>query len=255
MIAAAVCDIGQLRQTNQDYVFASDAPVGPLPNLLIVADGMGGHNAGEMASSITVETILKEVRQETEVPDDPGAFLARLAQDANYEVFKASTENEAWRGMGTTLVAATVVDGWLYAVNVGDSRLYRILKNEVGQTQLIQVTEDHSYVWGLVKAGILTKDEAHVHEKKNLITRAIGQEPDVEVDIFAENMEDTAQLLLCSDGLTDMLDDAEIQRIVSFPGFTPEEIAENLTKHANDNGGKDNISVIIADLRGERQTC
>ncbi len=251
MKAAAVCDIGKLRKNNQDCVFVSDTPVGPLPNLMIVADGMGGHNAGEEASWITVDTITRLVRRQELLPEDPGLWLARCAEDANRAVLQAATDNPDWQGMGTTLVMATVIDKWLYCINVGDSRLYRIDRAETGELLLRQVSEDHSYVGDLVRAGILTKEQAHVHEKKNLITRAIGQDQDVVADIFVEDISEASMLLLCSDGLTDMLDDAEIQRVISFPGFSAEEIAENLKDRANDNGGKDNISIIIADLRGE----
>ena len=255
MKAAAVCDIGRLRKTNQDCVFVSDTAVGPLPNLLLVADGMGGHKAGEQASAITVETMLQEIKDRESLPEDPGRFLADCAEEANRCVYDAAMANPEWRGMGTTLVAASVIDGWMYAVNIGDSRLYMFKKEQEGTGELIQISEDHSYVWDLVRAGLITKQEAHVHEKKNLITRAIGQDAEVSADIFVENMEGVSFLLLCSDGLSDMLDDAEIQRILSFPGFEADEICENLKNKANDNGGKDNISVIIADLRGENKTC
>ena len=251
MKTAVVCDTGRVRSNNQDRAFASGEPVGPLPDLLIVADGMGGHNAGEKASELTVETMLAEIKERTNCPDDIGLWFDTLAQDANRAVFEASIENQAWAGMGTTLVAACVKDGWIYGINIGDSRMYVIRTDADGTWQLEQISEDHSYVGDLVRAGILTKEEARHHEKKNLITRAVGQEPEVQADIIMERTEGVQLILLCSDGLTDMLDDEEILRILKLPGFNVQEMAENLTKRANDCGGYDNISVVMADLRGD----
>ncbi|MCR5005817.1 MAG: Stp1/IreP family PP2C-type Ser/Thr phosphatase [Clostridiales bacterium] len=255
MKTGVLCDTGRVRSSNQDRVFASCEPVGPLPDLMIVADGMGGHNAGEKASELTVETMLSEIREQVQCPDDVGLWLNTLAQDANRAVFEASIENPAWAGMGTTLVAASVIDGWIYGINIGDSRMYVVRADADGTWQLEQISEDHSYVGDLVRAGILTKEEARHHEKKNLITRAVGQEPEVQADIIIERTEGVQLILLCSDGLTDMLDDAEILRVLKLPGFNVQEMAENLTKKANDCGGYDNISVVMADLRGDEVQC
>ena len=255
MKTAAVCDAGRVRSSNQDRTFASSGPIGPLPNLLIVADGMGGHNAGEKASELAVETVLAEIRERETCPEDIGEWLADLALDANFAVFEASLENQAWAGMGTTLVMACVIDGWIWGINVGDSRMYVIRKDEEGTLQLEQISEDHSYVGDLVRAGVLTKEGARHHYKKNLITRAIGQEPDIQVDIIGMRTDDVQLILLCSDGLTDMIEDEEILRVLKLPGFNVEEMAENLMKKANDNGGYDNISVVMADLRGDEEQC
>ena len=255
MKTAAVCDTGKVRSSNQDRVFTSDVPIGPLPDLMIVADGMGGHNAGEKASEIAVEAMLAEIRGRAECPEDVGSWLADCAQEANRAVFTASIDNPAWAGMGTTLVAACVIDGWICGINIGDSRMYVIREDGAGGEQLEQISEDHSYVGELVRAGVLTKEEARHHHKKNLITRAVGQEPEVQADIIMERTEGVELILLCSDGLTDMLDDNEILRVLKLPGFDAEEMAENLVKKANDNGGHDNISVVIADLRGDEKQC
>ena len=256
MKAAARCDTGMLREINQDRIFVSDTQVGILPNLLVVADGMGGHKAGDKASQLTVDTLLEEINSKEKEPDDIGRFLAECAEEANRVVYEASISNPDWAGMGTTLVAATVIGNRLYCINIGDSRLYMLKEDANGEKQLIQLTEDHSYVWGLMRSGIITEEEAQHHEKKNLITRAIGQEYEVEVDIYTEDMTGVRFLLLCSDGLSDMIDKPEIMRILSLPGLGPDEIAESMKNAANNNGGRDNISVIIADLREEStQTC
>ena len=251
MKAAARCDTGLVREINQDRVFVSETRVGFLPNLLIVADGMGGHRAGDKASQITVDTVLEEIQSMEKEPDDIGTFLASCAEEANRRVFEASMSNYDWQGMGTTLVAATVIGKRLYCINVGDSRLYLLREDEIGERRLEQLTEDHSYVWGLMRSGLITEEEAFRHEKKNLITRAIGQEEDVAVDIYCEDISDVRFILMCSDGLSDMIDKKEIMRILSLPGLGPDEIAESMKNAANNSGGKDNISVIVADPREE----
>ncbi len=232
----ALTDVGMKRQINQDYVFASAEPVGNLPNLFIVADGMGGHKAGDYASAYTVKAIEREV----EVCEDksPIKILREAITVANSEIYeKASTEPD-FAGMGTTVVAATVADDNLYVANVGDSRLYLIDKG------ITQVTKDHSLVAELVRKGSLDESQAKGHPDKNIITRAIGAAPKVDIDFFEVELNPGDIILMCTDGLTNMVDDDEILRIVRT-GVDVPDITDNLIKLANHNGGKDNIGVVI----------
>ena len=230
-------DIGVVRTMNQDYLFYSTEPVGVLPNLFIVADGMGGHKAGDYASRLAVENFVKYVREaKTDVPirivDDAVRYVNRL-------VLKEASENEDYAGMGTTFVAAFIKDDILFVANIGDSRLYLI------DDELTQVTEDHSFVGAMLRAGEITKEEAAHHPDKNIITRAIGAAKEPKVDFFEVDLEKGDRILLCSDGLTNMVSDEVIQDI--FASCYLGDIADELIEEAKKNGGTDNISVIVID--------
>ncbi len=238
----SMTDIGRRRKLNQDTVYSCEHPLGNLNNLFIVADGMGGHKAGDYASAYTVKAIEREV----EVCEDksPIKILREAITVANMEIYeKASTEPD-FAGMGTTVVAATVSDDVLYVANVGDSRLYLIDKG------ITQVTKDHSLVAELVRKGSLDETQAKLHPDKNIITRAIGAAPSVEIDFFEVELSEGDIILMCTDGLTNMVDDDEILRIVRC-GVDVPEMAENLIKMANHNGGKDNIGVVIIESSKE----
>ena len=238
----SMTDIGRRRKLNQDTVYSCEHPLGNLNNLFIVADGMGGHKAGDYASAYTVKAIEREV----EVCEDksPIKILREAITVANMEIYeKASTEPD-FAGMGTTVVAATIIDDTLYVANVGDSRLYLIDKG------ITQVTKDHSLVAELVRKGSLDESQAKLHPDKNIITRAIGAAPSVEIDFFEVELSAGDIILMCTDGLTNMVDDDEILRIVRC-GVDVPEIAENLIKMANNNGGKDNIGVVIIESSKE----
>ena len=238
----SMTDIGRRRKLNQDTVYSCEHPLGNLNNLFIVADGMGGHKAGDYASAYTVKAIEREV----EVCEDksPIKILREAITVANMEIYeKASTEPD-FAGMGTTVVAATIIDDTLYVANVGDSRLYLIDKG------ITQVTKDHSLVAELVRKGSLDESQAKLHPDKNIITRAIGAAPSVEIDFFEVELSAGDIILMCTDGLTNMVDDDEILRIVRC-GVDVPEIAENLIKMANHNGGKDNIGVVIIESSKE----
>lgn len=238
MKTCSITDIGRIRKLNQDYVFASKQAVGNLPNLFIVADGMGGHNAGDYASRYAVETITEEIRQSIE--QNPGKLLEKAIQTANHRILQKSEENEALRGMGTTIVAAACLAGrYLEVANVGDSRLY-VINND----GIRQITRDHSLVEEMVRMGGINREAARVHPDKNIITRAVGVKSFVEIDFFRVELEKGDTVLLCSDGLTNMLEDEEIHRIVGS-WESVEEKAGELVRAANDNGGRDNIAVII----------
>lgn len=234
----SVTDIGKKRKLNQDYVYVSETPIGNLPNLFIVADGMGGHNAGDYASKCTVETITREVRGCFE--KNPIRILGKAIRIANDQIRRKAEEDKSLLGMGTTVVAATCLGHYLQVANVGDSRLYII------GSEIRQITTDHSLVEEMVRMGGIDRKAARNHPDKNIITRAIGALDTVEIDFFYEELKPGELVLLCSDGLTNMLEDEEIGAILKEP-VSIEEKAQRLIEAANDNGGKDNITVIIID--------
>ena len=221
-------------------MYASDEPVGNLPNVYIVADGMGGHNAGDFASKCTVETITREIRGCFE--KNAIRILSKAIMVANERIRQKAREDERLYGMGTTVVAATCIGKYLQVANVGDSRLYIINEEEVRQ-----VTRDHSLVEEMVRMGGIDRKAARNHPDKNIITRAIGARDTIEIDFFNEELQDGDIVLMCSDGLSNMLEDEEIGKILRKKGSL-EERAEKLIEAANNNGGKDNIAVIIIDM-------
>ena len=231
-------DIGRKREVNQDYVFVSDQPVGNIPNLLIVADGMGGHNAGDYASKFVVQVLKKELAKSRE--DGPRAMLKKAIASANHQLIAESKTDAKLEGMGTTLVAATVIEHTLYFANVGDSRLY-LLNDEIRQ-----LSKDHSLVQEMVRLGGLNAEEAKHHPDKNIITRAIGVKEDIEIDFFEYHLKKGDIILMCTDGLSNMVEDEEIFQIVRSSRDVVEAV-EQLIERANSNGGKDNIGVIVAE--------
>lgn len=232
----SMTDIGKKRKLNQDYVFTSEIPIGCLPNLFIVADGMGGHNAGDFASKYTVEIIVEEIGFSKET--SPVAVLEKAIKSANKHIREKSLENEEFNGMGTTLVAATIQNDTLCVANVGDSRLYVINK------EMRQITRDHSLVEEMIRRGGLAREQARSHPDKNIITRAIGAEDDLEIDFFQVKLEEGDFILMCSDGLTNMIEDEDIRMLLQGQRDIVEK-AEVLVNTANNNGGKDNIAVIV----------
>ncbi len=232
----SLTDIGKRRKVNQDYVYTSERPVGNLPNVFIVADGMGGHKAGDYASKCAVETMVQEIRDSFEV--NPEKILKRAIEVANERIIKLASENEDLSGMGTTVVAATCMGRFLRVANVGDSRLYVI-----GE-KITQITRDHSLVEEMVRMGGLDREDARTHRDKNIITRAIGAADSVDIDFFNVELRQDEVVLMCSDGLTNMLEDEEIRMILNGQRDIVEK-AEELVKAANNNGGKDNISVVL----------
>ena len=219
-------------------LFRSELPVGNLPNFFIVADGMGGHNAGEFASRYTVEIMVKQA--EASARTHPADVMEEAIKKANEGLLLKAAEDPAMWGMGTTVVAAVIVQGRLYAANVGDSRLYIV--NE----EIFQVTRDHSYVEEMVRRGQLGKEAARRHPDKNIITRAVGAVRDIQIDFFEEEIGYGDEILLCSDGLTNMVEDEEIRRIIKGQRDAAEK-AERLVRTANQNGGRDNITVVVID--------
>ena len=232
MRSCCITDVGQKRITNQDFVYASDNPVGNLPNLFVVADGMGGHKAGDMASRLTVEVLLDSIRINRE--QNPIKIIRAAIETANTKILEIASKDENLFGMGTTVVVATVLGHYMYVANVGDSRLYLI------RDQIEQITKDHSLVEEMVRIGEINREQARNHPDKNIITRAVGASKNVEIDFFDMRLEPGDIILMCSDGLSNMLEDIEIERII----------------RANQNGGKDNIAVVLVEPQaGEVKRC
>jgi protein phosphatase len=250
-------DVGMRRKINQDAFKAV-----PIWNddalLLIVCDGMGGHKAGEIASQTAVEKFCAVVsacpcRAEDPVirADNIKNTLVAAVREANEAVYRLSLSSEEYHGMGTTLVAAIVSRGMLYAVNIGDSRLYLITRHEAKQ-----ITRDHSFVQFLIQTGQITPEEAKNNPRKNVITRAIGVASKTEVDFFNINLRKwgSGYILLCTDGLTNYLDNKILfdllfqsrEKVRPTPQEELEKKTETLVSYANKSGGSDNITVLLA---------
>lgn len=238
--SVALTDIGRRRKVNQDYVYASDKPVGNLPNLYIVADGMGGHKAGDLASSYAVRKIVEAVSRSSDVR--PALILQKAIRYANYRLYEKAGESEDYRGMGTTLVALTVSEGEALAANIGDSRLY-----EITEEGIRQISEDHSLVAELVRKGELSPAEARRHPDKNIITRALGIQEETEMDLFPFPVKQGNRYLLCSDGLSNMVEDTELCRIIQKDRGLY-DIGGELILKANEYGGLDNIAVVLVEI-------
>ncbi|HZV99727.1 MAG TPA: Stp1/IreP family PP2C-type Ser/Thr phosphatase [Methylophilaceae bacterium] len=240
-------DVGQKRDHNEDTV-ASDAEIG----LVVLADGMGGYKAGEVASEIAVLTIVAELK-ETMAAQEPGHVDAvtgmqvesRLLYDAvakaNESIYSVSQDQPQCAGMGTTLVVGLFTNNKLLAGHIGDSRLYRLRNDE-----FTQITEDHSLLQEQIKSGLITPEQAKVSHNKNLVTRAVGIDSEVELELHEHDVEVGDIYLLCSDGLSDLVEDEDIHLTLSTLSANLELAANQLIQMANDNGGKDNISVILA---------
>ena len=234
----AMTDVGRKREVNQDYVYVTDQPVGPFPNFLAVADGMGGHKAGDFASKYTVNTVLEEL--EKTPLDKPEEILRNIVGIANHKLIEVAATDVKLEGMGTTLVAGTVIGNTLYFANVGDSRLYLI--NE----KIRQISKDHSLVEEMVRLGGIKAEEAKNHPDKNIITWAIGVKEDVEADIYEYRLKKGDVILMCTDGLSNMVEDEDMFDIVKGSRDVVEAV-EMLIEKANSNGGRDNIGVVLAE--------
>ena len=234
----SITDVGMVRQVNQDYVYMTDNSLGPLPNLFVVADGMGGHQAGDYASKYTVEVLKRELENTSE--QDVERALVSAIKTANREIIKKASEDPHLKGMGTTVVLATIVNQMMYFANVGDSRLYLINQG------IVQLTKDHSLVEEMVRLGGIKPEEAKHHPDKNIITRALGAGRDVDVDFFDVRLTPGDILLLCSDGLSNMVPDEDIRQVI-LTSETLEEAGRRLVSMANDNGGRDNIAVVLVE--------
>jgi serine/threonine protein phosphatase PrpC len=227
-------DIGRIRDHNEDSF--SQVRLGE-KTLFVVADGMGGHDAGEVASRIAVEAVCEEIRKGTKTGLDPQGLIEHAVWRANNEVRREGASKRS--DMGTTLCIALIAENTAYIASVGDSRVYWIENGSIAQ-----ITEDHSLVAKLVSAGKLTKEEARGHPRSNLLYRTIGNDEIVKVDTFQVALKKGGCLLLCSDGLWGEVADEEIHKVLTA-GHDAKTVCARLVRMANDNGGKDNITAVV----------
>ena len=250
MEAYALTDTGRVRSMNQDYIYASQETIGSLPNLFLVADGMGGHQAGDFASRYAVEHLVVYLNrcqkgaavaqlQEGIRQVNAGLYDESLKREVNRDLYECTSRDPKLNGAGSTLVLATIKGSVLYVANIGDSRLYRIHGGRIRQ-----VTKDHSYVEEMVARGKMVRGSADYNRRKNIITRAVGVSEKVKIDIFERQLRAGEYIILCSDGLTNMVEDSVILQILHGAGSLSDK-AERLIELANKNGGKDKITVII----------
>ncbi len=239
MEIGAKTDIGEVRDRNQDAYFISSSVSHPL---FIIADGMGGHKAGEIASNMVINVMSTQLKEELKksVLDDED--IQNKIEDsiaiANEKIYKKSLEDEKFSGMGTTVTLAYERDGRIYIGHVGDSRAYILRENT-----FYQLTRDHSLVEELMRNGSISKEEAKNHPQRNIITRAVGTSEDIEVDIIVKKRYKNDILLLCSDGLSNMLSDDEIKEVLlGSPSMN--KACEDLVKLSKNKGGFDNITVL-----------
>lgn len=238
----AKTDRGRKRQMNQDCVFGCSEQLGTLPNLYLLADGMGGHQAGDYASRYLVDELQKHLAIAAGAP--VVRLLDQEIQVLSRELYEKAESHAELSGMGTTLVVCVIEGSTAVIGNVGDSRAYLVHRNHIQQ-----ITKDHSYVEEMVERGYMSRGSRDYLASRNIITRAVGIEPNVEVDFFEVDLEEGDLILLCSDGLTNMVDDGSIFHIVRDEASLSDKV-ETLIDVANINGGKDNIAVILIDPNG-----
>ncbi len=249
ILISGITDTGLVRDHNEDSI-GSDADLG----LLVLADGMGGHNGGEVASAIAVDSILHELREALprirpgNIDDNSGYSLESMAvekaiKNANLKIYNAAQENSQYQGMGTTVVVVLFYDNRLTVAHVGDSRLYRLRDK-----RLEQMTRDHTLLQDLVDRGLYTRREASKSLNKNLVTRATGVNPTVDVDLMEDVVLVDDIYLLCSDGLNDMIPDDLIEDIQINYRNDLEKMNSELIRQAKDHGGRDNVSVMLAQV-------
>ncbi len=229
---------GRIRTSNEDSFVAN-----PETKLLLVADGMGGHAAGEIASQLAASTINEWVTSHGAPVESAGEMLRLGALEANTRVYEAQRQDRTLAGMGSTLTALLFQGNRYYIAHVGDSRAYRLRDGS-----LEQLTRDHSLVWHLYENGVLEKTDLSKHPQKNLITRSIGSHPEVDIDLEEGEGRVGDVYLLCSDGLTDGVTEENLRRTLSDTTKTPQKIAEDLVEAANEAGGPDNITVVVIRL-------
>jgi PPM family protein phosphatase len=243
---------GMVRSHNEDSI-ATDPEIG----LAVLADGMGGYNAGEVASGIATALISSETREAMvrqaphQIDRSTGTPVAtRLLQDiivkANTSIYQSANSQPQYAGMGTTLVVTLLCDNQITVAHIGDSRCYRFRAEK-----LEQITRDHSLLQEQIDSGLLTKEAARRSQNKNLVTRALGIEPEVEAEIHTYPVLNGDIYLLCSDGLNDMVEDEDIEMTLGALGANPQLAADQLVQMANDNGGRDNVSVVLIKVKKE----
>ena len=245
----ALSDVGKRREKNEDSFLANEQI-----DLFVVADGMGGHSGGEYASRLavkTIEDIIETLENDPNVtlqkdadvrPGDYKSWLSYSIQVASNKVYEKAKKEPSLKGMGTTTVAILFRKSRAFIANVGDSRGYRVRKNKIAQ-----ITKDHSLVEEQLDAGMLSRDEVKEHKFKNIITRSVGFQDDVEVDVYSRQVEEGDVFLLCSDGLSNLVDEKDMQEVVSANSL--KEACHHLIDIANERGGDDNITVILVRVK------
>ncbi|MCP3981880.1 MAG: Stp1/IreP family PP2C-type Ser/Thr phosphatase [bacterium] len=238
-----ITDVGRRREANQDH-FLIDESIG----LFAIADGMGGHAAGEVASEIAIQTLAETLRRNDStndtVVDEAGRRLVHAVHEGNRRICESVVTREEWRGMGTTIVAMLKLNDRAVIGHVGDSRAYRVRAGK-----LERLTTDHSWVGEQVRLGLLTDEEASRHPMRNIVTRALGNRQEVEVELKEEACVEGDTIMLCSDGLNSMLTDVEILETLTRHADNPEAACKGLVDRANACGGEDNITVIVVSCR------
>ncbi len=237
-----ITDIGKERSLNEDYIFVPTTSEDL--KIFILADGMGGANAGEVASAEAVKSSKEYLEKNIEKlnindPYEIRELIMNTILEANKKVMNLARSNTEYRGMGTTLIVVYILKSKVYIGHVGDSRVYRIRKNFIRQ-----LTKDHSFVQELVNTGTITKQDAKNHPQKNVLTKVIGYEENLKPDIITKGFLKDDVLLICSDGLSNMLEDLTIYEIINKNLFDNKLMSEELVREANEAGGLDNISVI-----------
>jgi serine/threonine protein phosphatase PrpC len=248
LIVGARTDQGLVRPNNEDNFYVAEEN-----GILVVADGMGGHASGEVASKMAIDIIRDSLNDAGgnepiigKYNDDYSEVTNRIGSAmrlANMAIYEASQSDPRWQGMGTTLAAVIIDDKRLSIAHVGDSRVYLIRVGDIAQ-----LTDDHTLVYEQVKREIMTKEEADMSEMKNLLTRAVGIQPEVEVDLDELSLSDGDVLVLCTDGLSSMVADDDILSVVTSIE-DPSAACDRLVDMANDNGGQDNITVVVASMK------
>lgn len=236
----SLTDRGKLRPNNEDCCFAKQTDIF---TLLILADGMGGHLAGEVASSRAIEivsTFIEKHLTSSLIPAQIFSILSQAVENANETVYNLSLTDDTLSGMGTTLDVCVIIENTAYIAHIGDSRVYKIS----AQKEISLLTKDHSLVSYMIETGAITPEEALNHPQKNVITRALGTTSHSDADVFQLKLEKGDRLLLCSDGLSNMLDDETILKVTSRGQI--EKCAQKLVNLANNAGGTDNITVVLS---------
>ncbi|MBP2626449.1 MAG: protein serine/threonine phosphatase [Firmicutes bacterium] len=233
MLVHVISDIGLVRETNEDSYICEP------PHLFVVADGMGGHVAGEIASKLAATTVSRYI-EENNSNDNYEELLKQAIIQANTSIYQLSQSKEDFNGMGTTVTAIYVAGDTIYWGHVGDSRIY-LLRNR----EFRQITNDHSLVWELVQSGNITKEEAQNHPKRNMLTRAVGTSCLIKIDTGVIAWEPGDLILMCTDGLTNMVSEQDIYSFIQNRQGDFESILDQLVIHAKNAGGLDNITTIL----------
>jgi len=241
MNCGALSDIGKVRKDNEDSFYVSE--VDDKINVYLIADGIGGQNHGKLASMMTIQNLVTYMRENFDKVTDKNELLDKAVKYTNTELVKFAHNYEDFSGMGSTLVALYLENGKGYITHAGDSRCYMIRNGFISQ-----ITVDNSYVEYLLQKGVISTEEAKNHPQKNLITKAIGMEEEIDIELDNIETNEGDIFLLCSDGLTSMLSDEIILHIIQKKKSNMQKCAEDLVKAAKANGGHDNITVILVEV-------